>query len=219
MCLLVSDKVCIAVILTVSTIRSSDQNGGLSNTSERQSWYERSLNLWNQDNTIRDHIVVVENSNMKNYPAASHLEFIRFKHSVAYEKKHCNRPTKAMGEHELISILEGMSKAKRIKGATHIVKITGRYYIPGIAHLLKNVSNSDKIVHMNGYAGGCQVMGCRIDACPYLWKCPYDRFSHCEATVKKRMQTFPTEHRFELPLLHTAYTMSGTARKPIVHLP
>ena len=211
MCLHISPNVCLVIILTLASHRTSNQKGGLSEQSSRQLWYDRSLNLWNQDSTIRDHIVVIENSNQQ-YDIP-HLELINFNHSVHYENKHCSRPTRAIGEHELISIHEGMSRAKRMAGATHVIKITGRYYIPGFAHVMQNLSETHEIVHMHGYVGGCQIMGCRRDVCSSLWKCPYERYSHCEATVKHRMQTHEKAHCYELPLLHTAYTFRGSDSK------
>ena len=217
MCLHISPNVCVIIILTLSTNRTSNQKGGLQEATSRQLWYERSLNLWNQDNTIRDHVIVIENSD-KHYDVP-HLEFINFKHSVDRERKYCSRPTRSMGEHELISIHEAMSKAKRIAGATHVIKITGRYYIPGLAHAMQNLSETHEVIHMHGYAGGCQIMGCRIDACSSLWKCPYERFSHCEATVKLRMQTHKSVHRFEFPKLHTAYTLGGSGGNEVTKLP
>lgn len=216
MCLYISQNVCILLMLTLSNRRTSNQKAGLYDRLQRKLWYKRSLHLWNQDDTIRDHVVVVENSN--GHYDVPYLEFLKFNHSRYHEKKYCTHPTQAMGEHELISIHEGMSNSKRIKGTTHVIKITGRYYIPGLAHVMRNISHTHEIIHMYGYAGGCQIMGCRIDVCPSLWKCPYERFSHCEATIKMRMQKHEVTHRFELPKLHTAYTISGSAGKPVTVL-
>ena len=216
MCLHISQNVCVVLMLTLSTKRTSNQQDGLSDTQSRKLWYERSLELWNQDNTIRNHVIVIENSDT--HYEMPYLEFINFKHSKYDEQKYCSKRTHTMGEHELISVHKGMSNAKRMKGATHVIKITGRYYIPGFAHMIQNLSDTHEIIHMYGYAGGCQVMGCRIDVCPSLWKCPYERFSHCEATVKIRMQKHEMAHRFELPNLHTAYTISGSAGQPVTML-
>jgi hypothetical protein len=154
MCLKISQNVCVAIILTVARNRTSDQKGGLNNTNNRRFWYENSLRLWNQDHTIRDHITVVENSLESESGSHSQLEVINFPHSSTYELKHCGRLTRAMGEHELISLHEGISRSTRTVNATHIIKITGRYYIPGFANTIRNIKDTDRIIHMHGYAGG-----------------------------------------------------------------
>ena len=218
MCLRISTDVCVAIVLTVAAQRTSDQKGGLNDAKDRIFWYRNSLHLWNQDHTIRDHVTVVENSMLFDHHEP-HLETIRYQHSQTYEMKHCGHPTKAMGEHELIAVHEAMERSTRIAHATHVVKITGRYFIPGFADAIRNLTSSDEIIHMHGHAGGCQVMGCRVDVCASLWRCPYDRFSHCEATVKHRMHNHSLERRFELPELHTAYTIAGSSGKGVWALP
>ena len=216
MCVFGSTNACIIIILTLSKRRTSNQQGGLQDSAQRELWYQRSLNLWNQDDTIRDHVVAVENSD--GHYDVPNLELIKFNHSRHHENKFCTRPTRAMGEHELISLHQGLASAKRMQGASHVLKITGRYYIPGIAHMLRNISHAHEIIHMHGYAGGCQIMGCRLDACRALWKCPYERYSHCEATIRTRMHAYDASRRFELPRLHTAYTISGSAGTPVTEL-
>ena len=219
MCLVITDKVCVSLLLTVSVHRSSDQSGGLSASNERASWYKRSLQLWNQDEMVSDSVTVVENCLSDLPTPSSNLEFISFNHSRNLEMSYCQKRTLAMGEHELISIHEAMNRSKRLRAASHIVKITGRYYIPGMRHALSNLTHEHQIIHMNGYAGGCQLMGCRIDACPKLWKCPYERFAHCEATVKVRMHKYLPSKRYMLPRLHTAYTLAGSSGHPVDSLP
>jgi hypothetical protein len=219
MCILISRDVCVVVILTMATKRTSDQIKGLSVTSQREFWYNHSLNLWNQDDTIRNHLIAVENSGAKFGSRRNYLEVIGFQHNPTYEIKHCKHRTKKMGEHELISLHEAMHRAKRMRNATHVLKVTGRYYIPGLVNLLRGISPEHEIIHMHGYAGGCEVMGCRVDICPKLWACPYERFSNCEATIKTRMQKRRTASRFELPQMHTAYTLTGTGARPVASLP
>ena len=224
MCIPIGKNVCVAVVLTFSNTRSSAQKRGLSDPVERRLWNERSLRLWDQDDSIRDHIIAVENSNSSFFSSNAHLhlehlEGLAFTHSRAYEHRHCGKPTSAMGEHELVSLHEAISRSTRMRNATHIIKVTGRYYMPGFAHILRGIAATDRIIHMQGYPGGCQVMGCRLDACRALWKCPYERYSNCEATIKHRMQRYPPTRRFELPQLQVAFTRAGSSGEPVTNLP
>jgi hypothetical protein len=207
---------CVAILLTTTTKRTTPMTHGLWNTSDRAVWYERSLSLWNQDEESRKAVVVVQNS--PPFTTYEHLEMIRFTHTKRHEKTYCGKVTTAMGEHELISIQKALEQSRILKNATHVVKVTGRYYIPSIFKFL-NVLPTTKIIHMNGFAGGCQIMGCRKDVCPQLWRCPYDKFHHCEATIKHRMHAHPVSERHSLPVLHTAFTLSGSGKEPVTYLP
>lgn len=209
-------RACVAILLTTATKQTADVSRGLRNTTERMLWYERSLSLWNQDIESRNAVVVVQNS--PPFSTYEHLEMISFVHTKREENKYCGHPTRAMGEHEIISIHVALNKSKILKNATHVIKITGRYYIPSIFNFL-NVLPETKIIHMNGFAGGCQIMGCRQDVCPQLWKCPYEKYNHCEATIKHRMHAYSSHERYSLPVLHTAFTMSGSGNQPVSHLP
>ena len=210
-------QACVAILLTMSTKRTAPNlRGGMDNATDRMLWYKRSLNLWNQDKNSKNAVVVVQNSPpFKEY---ENIETIQFQHSKSDELKFCGEYTDEMGEHELISIHKALQTSKILKNATHVIKITGRYFIPS-AFSFFHVLNTTKIIHMNGFAGGCQIMGCRKDVCAHLWRCPYKNNHHCEATIKYRMHKYSESERFALPILHTAYTLTGSGNAAVTHLP
>jgi len=207
---------CVAILLTISANRTVFNKHGLSNTEERNKWYTRSLNLWNQDPSVKGSIVMVQNSRPFLY--YKNIESIFFNHSKVHEIKQCGKPTNYMGEHELVSIHTAMGNSRVLKNATHIIKITGRYYIPGILTYI-SLLHSTKIIHLHGFAGGCQIMDCRKDVCKQLWRCPYTHYSNCEATIKRRMHKFSKSEKLELPSLYTAYTLTGSGGVAVSRLP
>ena len=142
-----SGEICLAIVLTVSVNRTATKqvpdprHPAEKDLEERRLWFARSLHLWQQDRGQRQAVVIAENHDppetlkpnqtyAKHYP---NLELVAFQHSTQVERDECGEPTEYMGEHELIALNMARRRAKRVQNATHVVMVSGRYYIPSLA--------------------------------------------------------------------------------------
>ena len=230
-CIQLSDSVCVSILLTLSVTRTILQPNAkleaqsLRARSTRLHLYRSSLQLWNADTSQRHAVVAVENSGDE-WPQPSlypHIEFLRFRMGAALQKDACgNNLAASLGEHELVSLYVAMRSSVRIQSArtTHVLKLTGRYYMPGLSGHLAGLSPSHMIVRQGTPSGArCEAMGCRRGAaCDYLWRCPYKNNHHCEATIRYRMRIgsaiTPTKTGSEIfqlpPSMPIAPTLTGT---------
>jgi hypothetical protein len=168
-------EVCIAIVLTVSVTRTAVRQVCTecdSGMEERRQWFSRSLHLWQQDRRQRDAVVIAENhdppetllpnrSYAQEYP---NLELVAFKHNKTVAIELCERETPFVGEHELIALNVARQRSQRIRNATHVVMISGRYYIPSLLDMIaERLTRSTDIITMAtvGMGAGCSIMGCR----------------------------------------------------------
>jgi hypothetical protein len=111
-------------------------------------------------------IVVVENSGYT-FPElkGTRVEVITFNSEKDTEFNHFFSTllkSKDKGIYELRSIRYACEHSKIIKHCTHMMKVTGRYYIPSLDCILKKLPYKTKAVRQhNSYQ--CEVLGCRKD--------------------------------------------------------
>ena len=230
-CLRINDA-CIVILLTASPVRTTQfqqpRNRGMYSITERVSWYRRSLAQWNLD-VVANAVVVVSSAHAAiggscgpSLGLLSNLELIAFEHSQSLERFFCRRPTRKMGEHELIAVGVAMRESRRInaRSTSHVLKLTGRYYVPGIATHLRGLRRSTSIIRQGGTLGKCEAMGCmRGRICRYLFRCPYENSGHCEATQRRRMNTSSlTGSTLQLPWMQVMQTFTGSGKVPIFEL-
>ena len=176
---------------------------GTPDAAERLKWYERSPRL--EADVYQRHAIVARNSvgallrAAERYP---HLETINFNHTRQEERRHCGHKASAMGEQELVSIGHAMRTSSRINNprTTHILKITGRYYAPGLAEHLKGLTRVHALIRQGSTSGvGCEALGCKLGPpglqpslprgfCSYAFRCPYAKDGNCEATQRYRFR-------------------------------
>ena len=106
---------CVVLLLTTAVQRSFEAHPsfghdvGMRNSSVRQMWYKKSLDLWHGDRAWRDALVVVENGGFdkwnKDYPS---FEMLSFVHTRAKQRLFCDnnsvidsRSPYTSGQHEL----------------------------------------------------------------------------------------------------------------------
>ena len=238
-----SGEICLAIVLTVSVNRTATKqvpdprHPAEKDLEERRLWFARSLHLWQQDRGQRQAVVIAENHDppetlKPNQTYAKHfpnLELVAFQHTTQVEQDECGEPTEYMGEHELIALNMARRRAKRVQNATHVVMVSGRYYIPSLVDVLaERLKTSHDIITMatDGLGGGCSIMGCRNSVsyhykksrdenktmCDLLWKCPY--WNHnCENAMHYRMPRLADYKQravLNLPFLFSAHTRSGS---------
>ena len=111
-------------------------------------------------------IVVVENSGYT-FPElkGTRVEVITFHSEKDTEFNHFFSTLlklKDKGIYELRSIRYACEHSNIIKRCTHIMKVTGRYYIPSLEGILKKLSFKTKAVRQHN-SDQCEVFGCRKD--------------------------------------------------------
>lgn len=197
---------------------------------ERMAWYRRSLAQWNADSTSATATVVVTSGRAAIGgpcgPALgqlTHLELIAFEHSLQLERRFCGQNgTRKMGEHELVSIGVAMRHSRRINSrrTTHVLKLTGRYYVPSLTTHLRGLRRSTALIRQGGRLGQCMAFGCmRGRVCSFIFGCPYEYYGHCEATQKRRMNvTVLQRSTLQLPWMPVQFTITGSGKHPVAEL-
>jgi hypothetical protein len=234
---------CVVVLLTTAVQRTFRHSAGMSDTAVRREWYQKSLARWHSDGEWRHAVVVVEGSGFDewndDYP---HLEFITFVRTDALERAFCNNVVASpkhqftSGQHELVSIGYAFRHSTRINAAatTHVLKLTGRYYVPAMAvHLhaanLTRASSSIRQAAGTSDMPGqmpCEAFGCRLrtrlrreqnrTVCDLTFACPYYKVQ-CEAQMKYRMRRkeLMEPHQATLPRMPVVRTIRGTTNIPV----
>jgi hypothetical protein len=151
-------------IVLTTTVNVHDINGlHQKNKEERINTYLTSIRQW----LLTDlPIVVVENSGYT-FPElkGTRVEVITFHSEKDTEFNHfCSTllKFKDKGIYELRSIRYACEHSKIIKRCTHIMKVTGRYYIPSLEGILKKLPFKTKAVRQHNSIQ-CEVLGCRKD--------------------------------------------------------
>ena len=97
---------------------------------------------------------------------------------------------------------------------SHIIKITGRYYIPNFEKQInKHDLSTMKYIRQNN-PNHCEIIGCRFDVISYLFNFNYvDGMSdQVEDIYEKRIKPFLNESLI-LPQLKIESTLTGGSKK------
>lgn len=179
-------KITILLTATVSvnneiwTLKQKDEQ-------ERLQIYQKSIERWLRFTDLN--IVVVENSKylkiikpewFKRYP--SRLELISFQDPVIAPGK---------GQHELYAINYAIKYSKLIQQSDFVVKVTGRYFIPGLQQELTIILPKTQIISQHT-SSRCEIIGARKDCLKQLFRNPIQRY--VESEYKKRMLEFEQIH-------------------------
>lgn len=248
---------CVVLLLTTAVQRSFHNHVGMRNSSVRQMWYKKSLDMWHGDTAWRNALVVVENGGFdewnKEYPS---FEVLTFVHSRAQQRIFCDnnsvidgRSPYAGGHHELVSIRYAFRYSVRLTAAatTHVLKLTGRYYVPAMdSHLLAaNLTHRTASIRQAPTplaAMPCETFGCRLrtfagkhqsaspkiaeawspqgwTVCDMMFRCPYAKVQ-CEAQMKYRImrKEMLQPHQAILPRMPVMPTVRGTTNMPVDEL-
>lgn len=231
-CLQINDA-CVVLLLTVSPVRTTQylqpKTQGIQDIDQRLAWYRRSLAQWNSDDATAHAVVVVSSARDAiggpcgpELGRLTRLELVAFEHSRPLEQRYCGNVTEFMGEHELVAIAVAMRHSKRINAhrTTHVLKLTGRYYVPHLPSHLRLLHRGTQVIRQGGRIGQCMVMGCkRGSVCRQLWACPYEWFGHCEATQARRMNASRfAQTSLLLPWMPVLYTATGTGNEAVAEI-
>jgi len=180
------------IILLTCTVRtgSNIQYVDQKNHEERLKTYLHSIQQWIDRTTFK--IVVVENSGYS-FPELRRLpnrfEIISFQDEIEFPALQSHR---SKGLHELYAIDYAMKHSTLLRSDSFLIKITGRYFVPGLDSFLRENRHAVQTsgVLRQHHHGRCEMLGCSLSLVPRVFKPslehgdPYDFIEHI---YKKRM--------------------------------
>jgi hypothetical protein len=199
-------------ILLTTTVHVHDTNHlHQTNKEERIQTYLASIYQW----LLTDlPIVVVENSGYT-FPElkGTRVEVITFKNEEDKEFHHFLHSLvqlKGKGLYEIRSIRYACEHSILLKECTHIMKVTGRYFIPSLESILKKLPFSTKAVRQY-HTDQCEVVGCRKDYVEtifdYLVSKNHTLTHHVEDAYQYRISLIP---HAVLPIMPISPTQRGS---------
>lgn len=200
-------------ILLTTTVHVHDINHIYqTNKEERLQTYLASIHQW----LLTDlPIVVVENSGYT-FPElkGTRVEVITFKNEedkVFHSFLKSLIQLKGKGLYEIRSIRYACEHSHILKSCTHIMKVTGRYFIPSLQGILQSLPASTKAVRQHN-ASQCEVLGCRKDYIEYVFdylvlKKDNMLTHHVEDAYEYRMSLIP---HAVLPIMPISPTQRGS---------
>lgn len=157
---------------------------------ERLHTYVKSIKQWLTKTTLP--IIIVENSgyiftelNELIHQYKDRIEFISFNENensafnklyeflIEKNKNHKDKLIKnknGKGLHEIFAIQYAVHHSKLIKKCTHIIKVTGRYFIPNFEEYVKTIPYSCKAIRQKDH-DRCEIVGCRKDMTDIVFDC------------------------------------------------
>lgn len=158
----------ISIILTSTVNVNTKDSYFLTDSSERLNQYIKSVRLW-LENT-KYNIVLVENSGYAFQELSEEREKYCERFEILSLKGMDEAPEvivalKDKGLHELFSINYALNNSRLIHKSKFVIKVTGRYYIPGF-EAYTNTFNLDlyDCIVQNGYLSNsrCEMFGCQL---------------------------------------------------------
>jgi len=199
-------------ILLTTTVNVHDTNYlHQRNKEERIQTYLASIQQW----LLTDlPIVVVENSGYT-FPElkGTRVEVITF-NSMDDKPFHSFLKSliqlKGKGLYEIHSIRYACEHSHILKSCTHVMKVTGRYFIPSLERIIQSLPSSTKAVRQHN-ANQCEVVGCRKDYIDtifdYLVTKDNRLTHHVEDAYEYRMSLIP---HTVLPIMPISPTQRGS---------
>lgn len=150
------------LLTTTVNVHKSPPHLHQKNKEERIQTYLASIHQW----LLTDlPIIVVENSGYTfpelkgtrveviTFNSMDDLDFVHFMTFLNLKEK---------GLYEIHAIRYACEHSRLLKHCTHVMKVTGRYFIPSLEGILKKLPYSTKAVRQNN-SDQCEILGCRKD--------------------------------------------------------
>jgi len=145
------------ILLTTTFVTHNIADIFQKDTIERKNLYIKSLNNWLNKTNLN--IVMVDNSLQDNTDDIKKLQSSRFE-LLRFPMKGEDGMQK--GYLESKSVLEAVKHSKLINNATHIIKVTGRYFVPDLEKELNNISIETDYIYQNK-GRKCEIYGIKKD--------------------------------------------------------
>lgn len=154
-------------ILLTSTVHiNTDDYKNIYNTPEaRLKIYTDAINDWLQNTNMTIYIVESSNYNFPEYSGNPRVKVFSFKTENNINCKHCSATP-----YEAESILRAFNYFKLDK-YDKIIKITGKYYIPGIEELIRNIPENSELIFQYTHKDNLQnseIFGCKTKLLPTI---------------------------------------------------
>lgn len=201
------------IVLTMTVDIDPDHrisNMGQLDRNVRLSIYNRSILKWTNDGRFR--VVIVENSG---------YDFSRFvtkdnEHRVEFVSVPPGTDgdlelfrTNSKGQHELRSLSYAMTQSRLIAGSDFVVKVTGRYFVPGLYETLVTMPMETQAIRQRD-TGKCEVVGGTLAVCLSVFRYPCC-FDMVELYYERVLDMFG--HVYTLPWMSVYPTISGGSER------
>ena len=158
--------------------------------------YCRSVRAWLSQTSFP--VVLVENSGytfpeleveQRDYPGR--LEIVSYRESELPDASYLTS-SDSKGESEMFAIRYAMARASLCQHAPFFIKITARYFVPGLEPYLNALDLSTYEGLHQHEPGRCEMVGCRRDQIDHVFNLHRgmraDRHTHVESVYQERMR-------------------------------
>jgi hypothetical protein len=185
------------------------------NNTERLQQYLKTINNWKNSELP---VIIVENSgyefkelkDKKSPYYAPNIEVISYNYSD-YDLSIQNmlKNTSSKGLHEMYEINWAYNKSNTIKNYSHVIKVTGRYFIPNFQNILINIPNNIDGIRQNN-VNRCEVVGSSLKEFDNIFNVNV-KHQHVEKEWKLRMQKLEKEEKkvYTFPRMPIEKTQRG----------
>jgi len=195
-------KPCILLTMTVNVDREISYLHQ-TNQQERIDIYLKSIQQWIKTTLP---IVIVENSGYTFSIKSPNVEMISFNSKDYDYGKH---QMESKGVHEAFAVLYALHHSKFLKKCSHMIKVTGRYFIP-FESLIRSIPYSCNAIRQND-PERCEIIGCKKSCIKDLFKLPMKIGNKLESHVERVYQDriHQLTNVFTLPILKIKPTKRG----------
>jgi chaperonin cofactor prefoldin len=207
------------LILLPVTINVSKKISYLSQKSieSRKLQYLNSISNWSKYSKCD--IAVIENSgysfpelkdiNSKYY--SPNVKVLSFKYDDLNNelKDFLDSKIKSKGVHELISLNYFLKNFLKIKEYSHIIKVTGRFFIPNFDEKVVKKINKDHHAIIQSDENRCEIIGSSVEFINYIFPINFS-YHHIEFEFKNRIKKLDSKNILKLPKLEIEKTRRGS---------
>ena len=155
---------CILLTTTVN-INTGDYENRYNKPEARLKTYTDAINEWLNNTNLMIYIVENNNYNFPEYSENPRVKIFSFEAEKLVKCKTC-----LATPYEADSILRAFNYFKLDK-YDKIIKVTGKYYIPGIEDLINNIPENSELIFQNTHTGNLQnseIFGCKTKLLPTI---------------------------------------------------
>ena len=190
----VKNDICILLTTTVS-VKKDMQFVAQSDKDERVQTYLKAIRKWLRNTDYK--VVVVENSGYtfeelgkEKIKYKDRFEVITFTEETLKGAEYLKEITNK-GDHEVFAVRYAYEHSKLLQDSDFIIKITGRYYIPGLQSYLQRTHLKQYHAISQSDSGRCELIGCSNEAFPMMFDLNMEDANgynaHAESVYKYRM--------------------------------